>query len=297
MKTFLQPLKMQIDTADSGEKAIEMVQQKDYDIVFMEYRNAVLSLVKNTTLLGLVYAFDFAYACDYIRMKSFVSWIPIILMFVFYYVYNTLIENLIDRVKQSVLAKKRNANDFHFGTVSKFSLEDDSDNLFKFNYTADGNELTRGYTGPIIKFDGVTVNYDLKVGLDDVSVEIKKGECVAFTGTAKSGVTTFFNLINGLIDPTEGHVLTFGKDTKVAENKNAIRSGVSSILRRSCMFPSKNVIENIMIVLEQTQGLPKRKAYVNAYRLLFKIGLADKAFCYEDELTISEKKRLIFNTS
>ncbi|MCQ2749755.1 MAG: hypothetical protein MJ246_07405 [Clostridia bacterium] len=49
------------------------VYYRDYNDVFSYYRDIVLRVVKNTTLLGLIYAFDFAYACDYIRMNSLVS--------------------------------------------------------------------------------------------------------------------------------------------------------------------------------------------------------------------------------
>ena len=56
-----------------------------------------------------------------------------------------------------------------------------------------------------------------------VSLEIKKGEFVAITGHSGSGKTTLFNMIAGLINPTEGEIYIDGsKITGMGENEKAI---------------------------------------------------------------------------
>ena len=60
----------------------------------------------------------------------------------------------------------------------------------------------------------VSKSFDGKKILDDISIELNRGELVCLLGVSGGGKTTLFNIISGLLTPDNGQVLLDGKDTK-----------------------------------------------------------------------------------
>ena len=59
---------------------------------------------------------------------------------------------------------------------------------------------------------GVSVSFDGRKVLEDVSVTLRKGELVCLLGVSGGGKTTLFNVISGLLKPDAGQVLLDGED-------------------------------------------------------------------------------------
>lgn len=97
-----------------------------------------------------------------------------------------------------------------------------------------------------ITFRNVSFSYPDASGdsvLQDIDLEIKKGEFVAFLGSTGSGKSTLVNLIPRFYDATKGEVLIDGKNVKDYSTEN-LRSEIGMVLQESVLF-SGTIMENI----------------------------------------------------
>src|SRR4051812_50011011 len=67
---------------------------------------------------------------------------------------------------------------------------------------------------PTLGADGVTKRYGPRLALDNVSIDVGAGECVALIGESGAGKTTLLRTFNRLIDPEQGRVLVAGVDVR-----------------------------------------------------------------------------------
>lgn len=101
-----------------------------------------------------------------------------------------------------------------------------------------------------LEFQKVSYHYpDGQEGvLQDFSLSVKSGECVAVVGASGSGKSTLMNLIIGLMFPTDGKILIDGKDISEI-NLTDYRKNISVVPQNSILF-SGTIRENIVYGLE-----------------------------------------------
>lgn len=118
-------------------------------------------------------------------------------------------------------------------------------------------------TNQLCKFYGTNENQVKAV--NNVNIQIKRGEFVAIIGKSGSGKSTLLHMLGGLDTPTKGNVVLSGKDIyQMNEDKLAVfrRRKIGFIFQAFNLVSSINVWENIVLPL----GLDGRKvdeAYVN----------------------------------
>lgn len=152
----------------------------------------------------------------------------------------------------------------------------------------------------MIKFEKVTKIYPAHDSngsptavLQDVSLEISKGEFVSIVGKSGAGKTTLTRLILGLENPTYGDVYFNGKNLREADSSEIqnIRRSISGIYQDYKLLPLKTVYENVAYILEVAgRGYGEIKKEVPA--VLELIGLQDKAGNFPKELSGGEQQRL-----
>ena len=99
------------------------------------------------------------------------------------------------------------------------------------------------------KYDGVTI-------LDDVSLEIGKGEIVSILGPSGSGKTTLLNLILGITDVNSGKILYEGEDiTDVPMEKR----GFNIVFQDYALFPNLNAYDNIVYGLRNKPDISTKE--------------------------------------
>ena len=101
--------------------------------------------------------------------------------------------------------------------------------------------------------DRLLENRNLKVtfgGLDALSgfdFDVDEGEIVSVIGPNGAGKTTFFNLISGLVAPTEGEIL-FEGDSIVGLDPSIVTSlGIARTFQNVRLFPNMTILENVMV--------------------------------------------------
>ena len=91
--------------------------------------------------------------------------------------------------------------------------------------------------------------------VNDVSMSIKRGECVGLLGPNGAGKTTCFYMIVGLQSCDEGHIILNGEDiTKTAMHQRA-RLGIGYLPQEASIFRKMNVSDNILSILQLRNDL------------------------------------------
>ena len=133
---------------------------------------------------------------------------------------------------------------------------------------------------------------DLKV-LRGVNQHIEKGERVVLIGPSGSGKSTFLRCLNLLETPTSGEIVFEGQtitDEKCDINK--IRQKMGMVFQHFNLFPNMTILKNITIAPIRTGLMNKEQAEKEAFDLLKRVGLEDKANSYPAQLSGGQKQRI-----
>lgn len=121
--------------------------------------------------------------------------------------------------------------------------------------------------------------------LDNVNLEIKKGEFLALVGPSGCGKSTFLDIVGGLTKPTSGEVYIDGKPI----NGPALDRGI--VFQGYALFPWRTALENVEFGLE-TKGIPKNERGAIAKKYLTLVGLSAFEGRYPYELSGGMKQRV-----
>ena len=179
----------------------------------------------------------------------------------------------------------------------------------------------------VLSVRGLTKKFgDLEV-LRGLDLDVIDGEQIAIIGPSGCGKSTFLRCINCMEDPTGGSIIFEGVDiADMKVNINKHREHIGMVFQQFNLFNNKTVIENIMLApvyvgvrdlnaakrknffnkilnvfratkkdlipIETTAKEIKAKAKENAYDLLRRIGLEDKADVYPSTLSGGQKQRI-----
>jgi cell division transport system ATP-binding protein len=147
----------------------------------------------------------------------------------------------------------------------------------------------------VITFENVTMTYpgQQRAALEDVSVDIEKGEFVFLVGASGSGKSTFLKLVLRESRPTQGRVYVAGKEiNRLAGWKvPALRRQIGTVFQDFRLLPNKTVGENIGFAL-QVIGKPRSHVRKVVPEVLEMVGLEGKADRMPDELSGGEQQRV-----
>ena len=145
----------------------------------------------------------------------------------------------------------------------------------------------------MIVFENVTKRYSSNIGIEDVSVHIKKGDFVFLVGPSGAGKSTFIKLILRELEADEGSIYVNGEDvTKISNRKiPALRRSIGIVFQDFRLLEKKTVFENVAFAMEITHA-GKRSISRNVPQVLELMGIADKANKYPEDLSAGEKQRV-----
>ena len=179
----------------------------------------------------------------------------------------------------------------------------------------------------LLKVIGLNKKFGENEVLKSITTDICVGEKVVVLGPSGSGKSTFLRCLNCMEDPTGGSIIFQGEDiadVKVDINKH--RENIGMVFQQFNLFNNKTVLQNItlvptvlglkkmrkkmtknfwikftnlftknkkeLLVIEATAKDIKKQATDEAYKLLDRIGLADKADVYPSTLSGGQKQRV-----
>ena len=136
-------------------------------------------------------------------------------------------------------------------------------------------------------------NFGDLVVLRGITQTIKKGEKVVIIGPSGSGKSTYLRCLNLLETPDSGEIYIDGVDILDKKNNiNIIRQKMGMVFQHFNLFPHLTVLENITLAPVTLKLKTKEQATEDAYKLLDKIGLRDKANVYPSTLSGGQKQRI-----
>ncbi|MFL4475560.1 cell division ATP-binding protein FtsE [Paeniglutamicibacter sp. MACA_103] len=154
----------------------------------------------------------------------------------------------------------------------------------------------------MIRFENVTMVYDQKSrlgsenarpGLDDVSIEIDRGDFAFLVGASGSGKSTFLRLILREIVATGGSVHVAGQNVARIPSWRVpkLRRGIGVVFQDFRLLPQKNVFENVAFAM-QVVGESRSAIRDHVPEVLKLVGLEGKEKRQPDELSGGEQQRV-----
>jgi polar amino acid transport system ATP-binding protein len=134
---------------------------------------------------------------------------------------------------------------------------------------------------------------DVRV-LQDVSLDVKRGEVKVIIGPSGSGKSTLLRCL-ALLEPVDaGRVHLEGQPLSGLPEKElaAHRSEIGMVFQRFNLFQNMTAIDNVMCGLVEVRRLRKSEARERALEFLDRVGLRDKAHQYPEELSGGQQQRV-----
>jgi polar amino acid transport system ATP-binding protein len=129
--------------------------------------------------------------------------------------------------------------------------------------------------------------------LKDVSCDIERGEVVVVIGPSGSGKSTFLRCLNRLEHADAGEILVDGKDILARKtNIHKARAEMGMVFQTFNLFPHKTVLDNVTIGQTVVRHRNAKTAREKAEKLLARVGLANKAASYPDNLSGGQMQRV-----
>ena len=146
---------------------------------------------------------------------------------------------------------------------------------------------------PVLEVKQLRKSYGSEVVLEDISFTVPVHTATVFIGSSGSGKSTLLRCINLLDQIDDGSIVLDGEDiTAVDADVDKVRRKLGIVFQSFNLFPHMKVIDNITLAPMKVQGISKEIARENAYKLLDRFGLHDKAENYPDRLSGGQQQRV-----
>jgi branched-chain amino acid transport system ATP-binding protein len=152
---------------------------------------------------------------------------------------------------------------------------------------------------PILKIENLGHAYGKFQVINDISLEIPKGELTALIGPNGAGKTTFYNVVSGRFPPSKGKVFFDGQEITGKPAHKIVPLGMLRSFQITNIFPELSVRENVLIplLLQHRRGYTffrslsrEKQLYQKANEVLSKIGILEYGDKSAKELAYGDKR-------
>ncbi len=147
--------------------------------------------------------------------------------------------------------------------------------------------------GPIVELRGVNKHYGALHVLNDINLQVTKGEVVVILGPSGSGKSTLCRAINRLETIDDGTITIDGK--VLPEEGKALamlRADVGMVFQSFNLFAHKTIMENVTLGPIKVKGMKKSEADKVAMKLLERVGVANQAGKLPAQLSGGQQQRV-----
>ena len=146
---------------------------------------------------------------------------------------------------------------------------------------------------PMIRLSGVGKRYDDgTVAVQDLDLDVARGELVCLVGPSGCGKTTTMKMVNRLIEPTSGRILLDGDDVTQVDPV-ALRRRIGYVIQQVGLFPHQRVADNVATV-PTLLGWDRTRSRARADELLELVGLDPSLYRdrYPSQLSGGQRQRV-----
>ncbi|TBU75298.1 amino acid ABC transporter ATP-binding protein [Phytopseudomonas daroniae] len=156
----------------------------------------------------------------------------------------------------------------------------------------------------IIEASSIHKSFGNQQILKGISLSVRKGEVVVLIGASGSGKTTFIRCLNLLEEIQSGRIRVNGQTlgyreradgSLVRDSERSIarqRRDIGMVFQRFNLFGHMTALENIIEAPIQVLGMPRSEALEQAWALLERVGLKDRADHYPSQLSGGQQQRV-----
>ena len=155
-------------------------------------------------------------------------------------------------------------------------------------------EALNGPNAPVVVFDGVSLAFDDKVILRDITFTLLSGHTKIFLGASGAGKSTILKLILGLLRPDEGVIWVNGErvDAMSEDEMMAVRGDLGMVFQEGALFDSLTVAENVGYKLYEETDMPLDEVRRRVEEVLGFVGLGEHVDKMPSDLSGGQRRRV-----